>query len=281
MKIIIPMSGNGQRFTDVGYRDPKPIIKIGGRYMIEYVLDMFDKKEDEFMFICDENHLDTTDMANILKGYVNKCHILSINSPKLGPVPDVLNAESFIRDDEPIIIAYCDNPIVWDYDDFKAYVDINDVDGCIVSHTGFHPHTLSSNMFAYSKTDKHNRVSEIKEKSSYTNDRFKEHASSGVYYFKRGDLVKVYFHQAIKENVSHNGEFYVTLVFNLLIRDGLSVYSYLNDTVLAFGTPAEVENFEAWMTLLKGWQVHSTDDLIDCYAYWKDYVDNQPPRKTR
>jgi NDP-sugar pyrophosphorylase family protein len=274
MNIIIPMAGAGQRFVDAGYKDPKPLIKVGGKPIVEYVLNMYDRERDDFIFVCNEEHLKSTDMDSTLKGLVANAIVVSMPEHKLGPVYTVLAMEPLIDDDAPVIISYCDNPVVWDYDQFKAYVDVNDVDGCIVSHTGFHPHTLSSNMFAYSKTDKHNRVSEIKEKSSYTDDRFQEHASSGVYYFKRGDLVKVYFHQAIKENVSHNGEFYVTLVFNLLIRDGLSVYSYLNDTVLAFGTPAEVENFEAWMTLLKGWQVHSTDDLIDCYAYWKDYVSN-------
>ncbi len=270
MKVIIPMAGSGERFVQAGYKDPKPLIMVGGKRIVEYVIDMFDKKNDDFVFICNDRHLAETDMSNILGSLVSKCAIVSMPPHKLGPVYTVLAGEQFINDNEPVIIAYCDNPVTWDYDSFKAFVDINDVDGCIVSHTGFHPHTLSSTLFAYSKTNSLGMVSHIKEKACYTDNRFKEHASSGIYYFKRGDFIKVYFRQAIQENVNYNGEFYVTLVYNLLINDGLCVYSYLNDKVLAFGTPKEVRNFEAWKVIIEGGQVNDENDAMSCYNYWKE-----------
>ena len=49
------------------------------------------------------------------------------------------------------------------------------------------------------------------------------------------------------------------------------MFSYLNDKVLAFGTPREVQNYEAWQTILGGGQVHNEEELIACYNYWKDY----------
>ena len=36
----------------------------------------------------------------------------------------------------------------------------------------------------------------------------------------------------------------------------------------------EVENFEAWATVLKSGQVKSVDDAIKCYNYWKKYHEN-------
>lgn len=272
MNIIVPMAGQGQRFVDAGYKSPKPLIKVGGRYIIDYVMDMFDKENDDFVFICNEDHLATTDMWDILHGLVEHCRVVSMPSHKLGPVHTVLAAQNFIKDDEPLLISYCDNPVIWNYDYFKAYVDINDVDSCIVSHTGFHSHTLSTNLYAYSKTDKMGRVYAIKEKACYTDNRFNEHASSGFYYYKKGSLVRKYFNQFIQEGVTHNGEFYVTLVANLLIRDGLTVFSYVNDKTLAWGTPNEVANFEAWLTILKETQVHNVNELVSCYLYWKEYV---------
>jgi hypothetical protein len=126
-------------------------------------------------------------------------------------------------------------------------------------------------MFAYSKTDSGGRVSEIKEKACYTGNKFNEHASCGLYYFRYGAYVKKYFGEMIDKNINYNGEFYVTLVYNLLIRDGLSIYSFLNDFVLAFGTPNEVKNFEAWMTILDGAQVTDEEELFACYDYWREY----------
>jgi bifunctional N-acetylglucosamine-1-phosphate-uridyltransferase/glucosamine-1-phosphate-acetyltransferase GlmU-like protein len=133
-------------------------------------------------------------------------------------------------------------------------------------------------MMAFSRTDADNRISEVKEKSCYTSNHFQEHASAGLYYFKKGSYVMNYFEKAIHYNINYNGEYYVTLVYNLMIRDGLDVFSYPVDTVLAFGTPSEVENFEAWQIILKGGQIKSVKDLIDCYTYWGRYVKNKPQR---
>jgi NDP-sugar pyrophosphorylase family protein len=181
----------------------------------------------------------------------------------------VVTSSVSIKKEEPIIIVYCDTPFTWDYEDFKKYV--KDKDGCVVSCKGFHPHSLSSTLWAHSRLDGDNQVLEIKEKACYTDNHLEEHASAGLYYFGKGKYVTKYFRQLIDENRSFNGEFYITLVYNLLIRDGLKVYSYLNDYVLGFGTPNEVQNFEAWQTILDGAQVKNEEELLQCYNYWKSY----------
>ena len=50
MKIIIPMSGVGQRFQDAGYQLPKPLILVDDKPIIQHVVEMF-SIEDEFVFI--------------------------------------------------------------------------------------------------------------------------------------------------------------------------------------------------------------------------------------
>ena len=271
MNVIIPMGGRGDRFVNAGYKDPKPMIMVRGKRVVEYVIDMFDK-DDNFILICNSEHLsrDMT-METTLKRMAKNVAIIPIPSHKYGPVYTVYTKSAGIPKDEPVIIAYCDTPFTWDYAGFKEYV--KDKDGCLVSCIGIHPHSLSSTMWAHSKMNGENRVLEVKEKSCYTDNHLNEHASSGVYYFGRGEYIHKYFKQTIDEDVSYNGEFYITLVYNLLIRDGLSVYSYLNEQVLSFGTPCDVQNFEAWQTILDAGQVKNEEDLINCYRYWKKYRD--------
>jgi NDP-sugar pyrophosphorylase family protein len=60
------MAGSGQRFVSAGYADPKPAISVNGKKIIEYILEMFDAN-DEYIFICNEIHLTTTNMPEILK----------------------------------------------------------------------------------------------------------------------------------------------------------------------------------------------------------------------
>jgi bifunctional N-acetylglucosamine-1-phosphate-uridyltransferase/glucosamine-1-phosphate-acetyltransferase GlmU-like protein len=114
-------------------------------------------------------------------------------------------------------------------------------------------------------------IDEIKEKACYTDNPMNEHASTGMYYFKRGSDIKKYFDLAVVRDIQYNGEYYVTLVYNLLLEDGLRVGYYDTPFVTVFGTPEEVENFAAWATILKGKQVKNEDDLLRCYLYWEAY----------
>ena len=269
MKVIIPMAGTGTRFVQAGYTDPKPLIKANGKRIINYILDSFDE-DDEFVFICNDVHLSTTNMREVLLELCPTAEIVSMPVHKHGPVHTVKAAYEFIKDDEPIIISYCDNPHMWDYDDFKKYVKDEDLDGCILTHTGFHPHTLSNTKMAFLKT-KDGLLEEIKEKECYTDDPMGEHASTGLYYFRRGSDVKKYFDQAVAEEVTYNGEYYVTLVYNLLVGDNLRVGYYATPFVTVFGTPEELENFNAWSFVLGGTQVSSSKESTLCYNYWRQY----------
>ena len=272
MKVIIPMAGTGDRFVKAGYTDPKPLIRVNGKRIIEYIVEMF-TPEDELVFICNDTHLATTEMRAVLEKLVPTAKILSIPNHKKGPVFTLLNSDyaSYLDDEEEVIVSYCDNPYLWDYDHFKKWVKEKDADGCVLSHAGFHPHRLSPTFMAHMKDD-NLRVSAIKEKEPYSDDFWSEQASTGTYYFKKGKYVKDYFQKLIDSGINHKGEYYVTLVYNLLIQDGLSVWAYPTDFVTVFGTPEEVQTFEAWQTILRSpQQIKSDEDLVNSYKYWKAY----------
>lgn len=274
MKVIIPMAGTGNRFVERGYKDPKPLIRVNGKRIIEYILDMFND-QDEFVFICNEDHLEKTDMRKILTELKPNAKIISIPQHKFGPVWTVKSAYEYISDFEEVIISYCDNPLVWERNQFEEFVRKYEMDGCVLTHTGFHPHTLSNTKMAFVKDVPGTPYfSEIKEKECYTDNPMDEHASTGIYYFKTGANLKKYFNLALEKNIVYNGEYYVTLVYNLLIQDSLRVGYYDTSLVTVFGTPEEVENFEAWATILKRSQVKNIDDLINCFLYWRRYHDD-------
>tara|TARA_R100000315_G_C5228750_1_gene139710 strand:- start:625 stop:1452 length:828 start_codon:yes stop_codon:yes gene_type:complete len=272
MKIIVPMAGTGNRFVQAGYTDPKPLIKVMGKRVIEYILDAF-SDEDEFVFICNEKHLQETDMEKILLELKPNSKVVSMPLHKYGPVYTVQQVYDDIMDDEEVIVTYCDNPFVWDRDDFTKYVDDNNLDGCVLSHSGFHPHTLNNTKMAFMKMNG-GMLEEIKEKECYTDDPMSEHASTGTYYFKKGSYIKKYFDEAVEKNINYNGEFYVTLVYNLLVQDGLRVSCYDTPFALVMGTPEEVENMEAWKSIIEKGQVKTQKDLVNCYRYWKNFNEN-------
>ena len=148
-----------------------------------------------------------------------------------------------INDDEQVIINYCDFSMYWDYRHFKGFVDATECDGCVVCYTGFHPHMLGSDNYAFCccDLDEKNKIVEIREKQPFTDDKMSEFASTGTYYFKKGSYVKKYFKQLMDEDLNINGEYYVSLVYNLLIRDGLDNRVYEVPYMLQWGTPFDLD----------------------------------------
>lgn len=277
MKIIVPMAGTGARFVAQGYPDPKPLIRLSSdnRMIIEHVLDMFNDPGDEFIFICNDRHLEDTQMRRILEDVRPGCTILSIPQHKLGPVHTLLPALPFLRDHDEVIVSYCDGTLKFARHLFTEFVDLNNLDGCLFTHTGFHPHTLSSTKMAFVR-EENGRVLEVKEKASFTDDPFSEHASSGVYYFRRGEYLKKFAHEQIARNLSHNGEFYVTLLYNVLIEAGLNIGYFDTEYFACLGTPEEVRNFEAWSVIARNPHIKTLQDALKCYLYWNGYWNGNP-----
>ena len=269
------MAGSGARFVSKGYKEPKPLITLScdNRRIIEHVLDMFQEPDDQFIFICNEAHLTDTNMRAELNRLRPGCTILSIPPHKKGPVYTIRPAFPFIRDDEEVIVAYCDGTVKWDRQDFTRKIRL--MDGCIITHTGFHPHTLSATKMAFIR-EVDGRVLEIKEKASYTDNPWNEHASSGIYYFRRGIFVKRYSEQLIERNLHFAGEFYVTLMYNLMVQESLNIGFYDTDFVAILGTPEDTVNFEAWAAIIKNTRIGSESDLVNCYNYWKRYWNGHP-----
>ena len=244
MHIIVPMSGLGTRFINSGYKDPKPLIKVDGKYIIEHVCELF-PSENHFSFICNSKHLKETNMREILLGIKPEATIFEISVHKKGPVYAVSQIFDSIKDNEEVIVNYCDFGTYWNYDDFLKHTRDRDADGAIPSYKNFHPHMLGDTNYAFIK-DQEQWMVEIKEKEPFTNNRMNEFASNGTYYFKKGSYVKKYFKKLIENNININGEYYVSLVYNLLVQDSLKVSIYNIQHMLQWGTPQDLEIYLSW-----------------------------------
>ncbi|MBC7426008.1 MAG: NTP transferase domain-containing protein [Bacteroidia bacterium] len=252
MKIIIPMSGTGSRFIAAGYSTYKPLIEMHGKPVIEHVTDLF-PGENDFVFICREDHLAETPLEKILKKLKPGCIIVPIQGHKLGPVYTVSKAYDYIDDNEPVITNYCDFFMQWNYQDFKSTILKTGCEGAIPCYTGFHPHLLhKKNLYAGCLPGNNMMLKEITEKFSYSTDKSKAYHSAGTYYFKSGALVKKYFDMLMDEKIDLNGEYYISLVYNLLCRDGLDTLIYDKiKTFCQWGTPEDMEEYNTWSDIFK------------------------------
>ena len=81
-------------------------------------------------------------------------------------------------------------------------------------------------------------VIKTKEKSVISNN-----ASVGLYHFKSGKLFVKYAKKMIEGNVKTNNEYYICPLYNLLIEDGLKIYTSEVEKMHVFGTPDEYNFF--------------------------------------
>lgn len=247
MKIIIPMTGYGSRFVLAGYRDLKPLIKVQNIRILNWIIKGMYHKTDDILLICREDHLNNIDnMRETLHSISPRVKIYAIkNWVKKGPVFDVLKAAEEIDDEEECIVNYCDFYMDWDYSQFSREVRKRGCDGAIPCYTGFHPHLLiEDNYYASCLTDNCDDLIEIKEKFSFEADKMKAKHSPGVYYFRNGGILKKYCKMLVEKNETVNGEFYASLPYNYMVKDGLRVWvPVCVKKFCQWGTPKDMEEY--------------------------------------
>jgi len=249
IQLIIPMSGKGKRFVQAGYKALKPLIEVDGFPMIQHVVNLFPGVTD-ISFICDETHLKETNMLQILKSIAPNAKIFGISNNTKGPVSAVDFIKDHIDENKEVIVSYCDYGTDWDFDKFLEVTRNGNFDGAIPCYTGFHAHMLGSDNYAFCREE--NKVLlEIKEKEPFTNNRMNEYASNGTYYFKTGLILKKYFKEVIDLDLNLKGEYYVSLAYNLLVRDSLKVNIFEIKKMLQWGTPYDLEIYKSWSSYFK------------------------------
>ena len=257
MKIIIPMTGYGSRFIAAGYKDLKPFIKVQGKPMIEWIIKGMYPNEKNFLFVCRKEHLDKDpEMRKRLLELAPEGEIFEVdNWVKKGPVYDVLRASEKIDNNEQCIINYCDFYMSWDFEKFKHEVTSRGSEGAVPCYTGFHPNLLpEKNYYASCLTDKNDDLIEIREKYSFEKNKQKAKHSPGVYYFKTGEILKKYCQKLIEsKDQAINGEFYASLPYNFMVKDGLKVWIPTNvNKFCQWGTPEDLKEYLFWTETVKG-----------------------------
>jgi NDP-sugar pyrophosphorylase family protein len=243
MNVIIPMAGSSSRFFEAGYKVTKALLPVGNRKMIEHVVNMFDPNKCRYHIVINSQQLeDHPNLINYLKKIATNIEVVVIEKHDLGPVYSALQVKG-IKDNEETIVSYCDFIVHWNYPLFlrKVYGK----DGCVVSFKGFHPASFGSTFYAYMKV-KDSQMLELREKKSFTENRIEEHASTGIYYFKKYSIFNKYSNKLLEEESVILPEAYVSLLFNNMVEDGLSVVVHEANKFICLGTPDDYEQYQFW-----------------------------------
>lgn len=273
MKLIITVSGNSNRFTEQGYPE-KQLVPVLGKPVIEHVVEMYTPicPLKDMHFILKDGDTETYRLLVDAYGEVNIHHV---EPHSKGPCHSILQCDLDFKKDEEIIVSYCDIKVRWDAQNFMSFCHNRDADGVVITHSGFHPHRLYNKSFAFIKNDLCGNILGIQEKVPYTDNIFNEHASSGIYYFKRYADMKHYFQLTIDKRDDVNGEYYVTIPYNHMIKDGKIVKLYEVNNFFSFGTPQDIELLRAWETIVHKSSVETQEELASSFLYWSQFLANR------
>lgn len=210
IQIIVPMAGRGSRFSSAGFTVPKPLIPVGGKPMIQWVIEnVRPAQPHRFTFICLREHLETyPEVQATLRALCPGCHIVTVDAVTQGAACTVLLAKEIIDNDEPLMIANADQVVDLAIDDYLAEMELRQADGLIMTFEADHP------KWSYCRLNPDLNVTEVVEKKVVSNE-----ATVGIYNFRRGrDFVRA-AEQMIAQDLRSNGEFYVAPAYNQLIAE--------------------------------------------------------------
>ena len=211
LDIVIPMAGEGRRFAEAGYLEPKPLIDVNGAPMVSRVVDCLTPREPHRFHLLDQEKVGKTAGAvdTILKG-------------------GIFNGET--------LLANCDQYLSCSIDDFLADARgegllVGPSDASVMVFNSTNPH------HSYVKICR-GFVTEIVEKRVIS-----DNAVVGVYWFARG--LTDYAEKVVAADARHAGEFYVSAILAAMVADGLRVRAYEVDVHAKhmLGTPEELRIF--------------------------------------
>jgi dTDP-glucose pyrophosphorylase len=238
LQIVVPMAGRGSRFANAGYTTPKPLISVGGRPMIQWVIENIrPRRAHQFTFICLAEHLEKfPEVPAELKRICPGCNIIPVRAVTEGAACTVLLAKNFINFDDPLMIANTDQITDLNIDDYLAAGDAPGMDGLIMTFWSDHP------KWSYCRMRTDNTVSEVVEKQVVSNE-----ATVGVYNFRRGhDFVRA-AEMMIAKGLRVNGEFYVAPAYNQLIDEGAKIITVKTgkerNGMYGMGVPEDLDFF--------------------------------------
>lgn len=228
------MAGLGSRFTNAGYKLPKPLIRIGTSTMIETVIDNINHNNARFIFILNkqEKYLHLQQIHHVILKKNPEAIIVYVDGLTEGPACTALAAHEYITRDGLIIIN-CDQIIKdYNFDNLITFIKINKADGVIGTFLS------SSNKNSYVKLDCNGRIIDVKEKIIISNI-----ATNGLHYWNNGHDFIESANEMIAAKEKYNNEFYIAPTYNYMIKKGKTILPYFFNLHFPIGTPEDLNKY--------------------------------------
>jgi glucose-1-phosphate thymidylyltransferase len=205
MKVIIPLAGKGTRLRPHTHTVPKPMLRVAGKPVMDYVLDDVRKLENVEEVIYITGHLKEVVEAHVLETYGDMKSSFIEQKVQDGTAGAVGLARDHVN--APVLIIFVDT--IFDAD--LSVVNTSTDDGIIWTKE-----VEDYKRFGVVVTDSAGYMTKIVEKP---NTPISKRANIGLYYVRNWKLLFDGIDHVMRQP-PHRGEFYLTDAFQYMIDHG-------------------------------------------------------------
>jgi len=256
MNILIPMAGAGSRFAQVGYKEHKPVILVTERrsgkkipMVVAATQDLPESATSKIIYV-DRDFHKKDGVEEKIKEFFPSVEFITINELTQGQASTCLLAKAHINNAQELLIAGCDNGIVFDEAKFAEAKKSADV--LIFTFRNNEAVLENPKGYGWVDADESGVVKGVSVKVPISENPVKDHAIVSAFWFKQGQYFVKSAEEMIVQNDRINDEFYADQVMKYCLQKGLKVKVFEVDKYLCWGTPAEYENYEKTINYWRG-----------------------------
>ena len=208
MKVIIPLAGKGTRLRPHTHVTPKPMLKVAGKPVMDYVLDDVRRLGNVEQVVYVTGHLKEAVERHAKQAYGDLPSVFVEQAVQDGTAGAVALARPYV--DGPVLIIFVDTIFETDL----SVVHTTDADGIIWTKE-----VEDYQRFGVVVTDEHGYMTKIVEKPSTPISR---RANIGLYYIRNWKLLFEGIDHVLTQP-RNKGEWYLTDAFQYMIEHGAKI----------------------------------------------------------
>ena len=240
---IIPMSGKGTRFADVGYLLPKPLIPVSGTQMILKVIESM-PPADRWIFIVRKEHVSEYGIDTLIKGAVTNAEVIIDENP-VGQASTCMLAMPHVSSSDSLFIAACDNAFVYDKKKYADLVADASIDAVVWTFTDDPLLEASPTSWGWIKLGEDGiTIDTMSVKVPVSDTPRLDHAVVATFFFRRAQDFIDAFAIMKEEDYKINNEFYVDSMPIFLKKLGKKSVIFDVDLYVGWGKPSDLYEYE-------------------------------------
>ncbi|RXR23456.1 glycosyltransferase family 2 protein [Flavobacterium stagni] len=216
LKIIIPLAGSSELYTNAGFSYPKPLVEIDGKPMIQVVIEQFQSITEPFqaVFILKDEDVRKFHLDNTIRLLAPNSEIVKLKSDTKGALCSILMTIDSLSDEDRILVLNGDQIINHNFQAILSSFDERKADVGIVTFPSVHPR------WSYARIE-NGEVVQTAEKNPISNA-----AIAGFYFFAKAQDFFTNAFQCILDDVQINGNFFTSSVINEYILKNQKVVDF-------------------------------------------------------